>query len=206
MSKRNTVLLNVVIEQYGAVCVGYTGCFYSRNRQNSLPNHCTTQWKWVSSSDTPSVVSMCHNPTWEGIWALVELGPLLCMPIPFSVRNSSRSMYCSWKRPPSHGRVLSHSSGPRKADWELGRSGPDPGVPPVPPGPPLLMPSESSSESCGLSLSGGREGRIFQKTAQWNWLCLTSKGQTNYPFSELHCWNLFGQIKSQNQLYSDKVR
>lgn len=29
----------------------------------------------------------------DGIWALVELGPLLCIPIPFSVRNSSRSIY-----------------------------------------------------------------------------------------------------------------
>lgn len=90
---------------------------------------------------------------WEGIWALAELGPLLCIPIPFSVRNSSRSMYCSWNRPPSHGRVLSHSSGPRKADWELGRSAPEPGVPPAPAGPPALTPIDSSSESRGLSLS-----------------------------------------------------
>lgn len=34
--------------------------------------------------------------------------------IPFSVRNSSRSMYCNWNRPPSHGNVRSHSNGPRK--------------------------------------------------------------------------------------------
>lgn len=90
---------------------------------------------------------------WEGIWALAELGPLLCIPIPFSVKNSSRSMYCSWNKPPSHGRVLSQSSGPKKADWELGRIGPEPGVPPTPPGPPPLTPEESSSESRGLSLS-----------------------------------------------------
>lgn len=87
---------------------------------------------------------------WDGIWALVELGPLLCIPIPFSVRNSSRSMYCSWNRPPSHGRVLSHSRGPRKADWELERK--EPGAPPSPLGPPFT-PNESSSESRGLSLS-----------------------------------------------------
>lgn len=34
--------------------------------------------------------------------------------MPFSVRNSSRSMYCNWNRPPSHGNVRSHSNGPRK--------------------------------------------------------------------------------------------
>lgn len=90
---------------------------------------------------------------WEGIWALVELGPLPCIPIPFSVRNSSRSMYCSWNKPPSTGRVLSHSSGPRNADWELCRNAPDPGAPPAPAGPPLLLLCESSSESTGLSLS-----------------------------------------------------
>lgn len=93
----------------------------------------------------------------DGIWALVELGPLLCIPIPFSVRNSSRSMYWSWNKPPSHGRVLSQSKGPRKADWELGRNELDPRDPPTPPGPPPLTPSESSSESRGLSLSEEKE-------------------------------------------------
>ena len=47
----------------------------------------------------------------EGTWALAlePLPPLLCMAMPFSVRNSSRSMYCSWKRPPSlQGSVRSH--------------------------------------------------------------------------------------------------
>lgn len=34
--------------------------------------------------------------------------------IPFSVRNSSRSMYCNWNSPPSHGNVRSHSNGPKK--------------------------------------------------------------------------------------------
>lgn len=94
--------------------------------------------------------------TWEGIWALVELGPLLCIPIPFSVKNSSRSMYWSWNKPPSHGRVLSHRSGPRKADWESGRTALDPRAPVTPPGPPPLAPTESSSESKGLSLSERR--------------------------------------------------
>lgn len=95
--------------------------------------------------------------TWEGIWALVELGPLPCMPIPFSVRNSSRSMYWSWNKPPSQGRVLSHSMGPRKADWELERSALEPTPPPMVAGPPPFTPAESPSESRGLSLSGGRD-------------------------------------------------
>lgn len=56
--------------------------------------------------------------------------------MPFSVRNSSRSMYCSWKRPPSTGRVLSHKRGPRNADW----LNPPPDPPPPPPLPqPLLL-------------------------------------------------------------------
>lgn len=37
--------------------------------------------------------------------------------MPFSDRNSSRSMYSSWKLSASYGSVLSHSVGPRKADW-----------------------------------------------------------------------------------------
>lgn len=83
---------------------------------------------------------------WEGIWAELEL--LLCMqPMPFSVRNSSKSMYCSWKRPPSQGRVRSHNRGPRKADCEEGLR--------VQPLPPPAPPSESSSEARGFSLSGG---------------------------------------------------
>lgn len=36
--------------------------------------------------------------------------------MPFSDRNSSRSMYSSWKLSASYGRVLSHRVGPRKAD------------------------------------------------------------------------------------------
>lgn len=100
----------------------------------------------------------------DGIWALVELGPLLCIPMPFSVRNSSRSMYWSWNKPPSHGSVLSQSSGPRKADWELGRNELEPRFPPPPPDPPPLTPSESSSESRGLSLSlGRRQSSNFKK-------------------------------------------
>lgn len=96
----------------------------------------------------------------------MELGPLPCIPMPFSVRNSSRSMYCSWNRPPSHGKVLSHSRGPRNADWELGRNAADPGAPPAPaaapapaPPPPLLL-CDSSSESGGLSLSGEKQKRV----------------------------------------------
>ena len=42
--------------------------------------------------------------------------------MPFSDRNSSRSMYSSWKVSPSYGSVLSHSVGPRKADWGALRS------------------------------------------------------------------------------------
>lgn len=75
-------------------------------------------------------------------------------------------MYWSWNRPPSHGRVLSHSSGPRKADWELGRRAPEPGAPPTPPGPPVLPPSESSSESRGLSLSGETEKQFKASSSQ----------------------------------------
>lgn len=82
----------------------------------------------------------------EGIWALAELGPLLCMPMPFSVRNSSRSMYCSWKRPPSQGSVRSHNRGPRKA--ELGRPAGATSAPAL-----LWWVWDSSSESWGLALS-----------------------------------------------------
>jgi len=112
--------------------------------------------------------------------ALVELGPLPCIPMPFSVRNSSRSMYCSWNRPPSHGRVRSHSRGPRNAEWEPGRKAPDPGAPPAPaPGPeppplpllplplplPLPLLCESPSASEGLSLSGGNRSQISSTAA-----------------------------------------
>lgn len=84
----------------------------------------------------------------EGIWAwALEAFPDGMQPIPFSVKNSSRSMYCSWNRLPSHGRVRSHSNGPRKADWDEPRKAPPP--PFTPPTPP----SESSSESTGFSLS-----------------------------------------------------
>lgn len=68
----------------------------------------------------------CGLATCEGICAPAEPDPFPCMPIPFSVKNSSRSMYCSWNRPPSQGSVRSHSSGPRNADCELGRSAPEP--------------------------------------------------------------------------------
>lgn len=56
---------------------------------------------------------------WEGTCAALEQPDVECMlPMPFSVRNSSRSMYCSWKRPPSTGSVRSHISGPRKFELE----------------------------------------------------------------------------------------
>lgn len=54
---------------------------------------------------------------WDGTWAAVlQVFPDGMHPIPFSVKNSSRSMYWSWNRPPSHGNERSHSNGPRKAD------------------------------------------------------------------------------------------
>ena len=87
---------------------------------------------------------------WEGIWALALLGPVGCIPMPFSVRNSSRSMYCSWNRPPSQGRVRSHRRGPKNADWEELRR--EPGPPGMPGGPPF---TGSSVESWGFSLSMG---------------------------------------------------
>lgn len=49
----------------------------------------------------------------DGIWAELELLLLCMLPIPFSVRNSSKSMYWSWKSPPSAGKVRSHMRGPR---------------------------------------------------------------------------------------------
>ena len=89
---------------------------------------------------------------WEGISALALLGPVGCIPMPFSVRNSSRSMYCSWNRPPSpQGRVRSHRRGPKNADWEELRR--EPGPPGVPG--PLL--TGSSVESWGFSLSMGTQ-------------------------------------------------
>lgn len=102
---------------------------------------------------------------WEGTWAALE--QLEVEPMPFSVRNSSRSMYCSWKRPPSAGRVRSHMSGPRKPELE---KLPFPlllllSLPPLLllllplPLPPLLLrmeqrPRDSSSRSRVRSLSG----------------------------------------------------
>lgn len=59
-------------------------------------------------------LGMADWELWDGIWADVELEVLCMLLMPFSVRNSSRSMYCNWNRPPSHGNVRSHSNGPRK--------------------------------------------------------------------------------------------
>lgn len=97
----------------------------------------------------------------EGIWAELELLLLCPLPMPFSVRNSSKSMYCSWKSPPSAGRVRSH----RPRNWLKLPPFPPPPPPPPPPQPvlPLLLtiplpflkehtPKESSSRS-SLSLS-----------------------------------------------------
>lgn len=92
----------------------------------------------------------------EGIWAELELLLPCPLPIPFSVRNSSKSMYCSWKRPPSAGTVRSH----RPRNWlklpPFPAPPPQP-APPLPPTAPLLFlkeqtPNESSSRS-SLSLS-----------------------------------------------------
>ena len=47
----------------------------------------------------------------RGCWWLCSLDGM-----PFSERNSSRSMYSSWKLSPSYASVLSHRVGPRKAD------------------------------------------------------------------------------------------
>lgn len=104
----------------------------------------------------------------EGIWAELELLLLCMLPIPFSVRNSSKSMYWSWKRPPSAGRVRSHRRGPK--NWLKF-------PPPFPPQPLLLLllpiplplltghtPKESSSRS-NLSLSARQrrvESLLFQ--------------------------------------------
>lgn len=84
----------------------------------------------------------------EGTWAVVlQVFPDGMHPIPFSVKNSSRSMYWSWNRPPSHGNERSHSNGPRKVDWLVER------MEPLPPFMTPTPPNESSSESKGLSLS-----------------------------------------------------
>lgn len=87
---------------------------------------CPIQFCPVHPSLFPHVSPPCGLATCEGICAPAEPDPFPCMPIPFSVKNSSRSMYCSWNRPPSQGSVRSHSSGPRNADCELGRSAPEP--------------------------------------------------------------------------------
>ena len=56
---------------------------------------------------------------WEGTCAALEQPEVECIwPMPFSVRNSSRSMYCSWKSPPSTGSVRSHIIGPVKVELE----------------------------------------------------------------------------------------
>lgn len=98
----------------------------------------------------------------EGTWAELEL---LLLPIPFSVRNSSKSMYWSWKRLPSAAAMLrSQKIGPKS--W---LKFPPPFAPPPPLprqlllllSPPLFLmahtPRESSSRS-SLSLSA-REKR-----------------------------------------------
>lgn len=97
----------------------------------------------------------------EGTWAELEL---LLLPIPFSVRNSSKSMYWSWKRLPSAAAMLrSQKIGPKS--W---LKFPPPFAPPPLPrqlllllSPPLFLmahtPRESSSRS-SLSLSA-REKR-----------------------------------------------
>lgn len=101
---------------------------------------------------------------WEGTCAALEQLDVECMlPMPFSVRNSSRSMYCNWKRPPSTGSVRSHISGPRKFELEKLPLLPSLLVLPllVLPPPLLLLrmeqrPIESSSRSSVRSLSGER--------------------------------------------------
>lgn len=60
----------------------------------------------------------CCRGCWEG-W-LCSLPGLVG--ILFSNRNSSKSIYSSWKLSPSYGRVLSHSVGPKKADWGVLRA------------------------------------------------------------------------------------
>lgn len=104
----------------------------------------------------------------EGTWAELEL---LLLPIPFSVRNSSKSMYWSWKRLPSAAAMLrSQKIGPKS--W---LKFPPPFALPPPPfprqlllllSPPLFLmahtPRESSSRS-SLSLSARekREGSLL---------------------------------------------
>lgn len=54
----------------------------------------------------------CWIAGWCGLWSCwAGLGGM-----PFSERNSSRSMYSNWKVSPSYGSVLSHNVGPKKAD------------------------------------------------------------------------------------------
>lgn len=54
----------------------------------------------------------CWRPDWCGLCSCwFGLGGM-----PFSERNSSRSMYSNWKVSPSYGSVLSHNVGPKKAD------------------------------------------------------------------------------------------
>lgn len=54
----------------------------------------------------------CWRPDWCGLGSCwFGLGGM-----PFSERNSSRSMYSNWKVSPSYGSVLSHNVGPKKAD------------------------------------------------------------------------------------------
>lgn len=105
---------------------------------------------------------------WEGTWAAVlHVFPDGMHPIPFSVKNSSRSMYCSWNRPPSHGNVRSQSNGPRKADWLVERTVP------FPPFMPPAAPNESSSESRGLSLSesGKKNNNLFSFLFNHTFFC-----------------------------------
>ncbi len=62
----------------------------------------------------------CCRGCWEGwLCSLPGLAGIL-----FSNRNSSKSIYSSWKLSPSYGRVLSHSVGPKKADWGVLRAFP----------------------------------------------------------------------------------
>lgn len=93
---------------------------------------CCCCWPPVGRCCTPGCWELCCIDGWDcccccccrGCWE----GWLCSLPglagILFSNRNSSKSIYSSWKLSPSYGRVLSHSVGPKKADWGVLRAFP----------------------------------------------------------------------------------
>ena len=107
------------------MCVFYTPVLVRLRRQFCAPMLVCTNvdalaWLLRSITEGDGVVGACDLlDVWcwdcDWCWSRWTAGAR-SDGMPFSDRNSSRSMYSSWKLSSSQGRVLFHSVGPRKAD------------------------------------------------------------------------------------------